>query len=115
MKAFSHFINDLNEGQTHAAITGDLAALLQSVQATGVGGTLQLAIKVQPAVKGQSGGIDRVVISVERTLKLPKTAQPSDFFYLDDEGQPVRNHPRQQTLELREAAPSTPATLKTAS
>lgn len=114
MKAFSHFINDLNEGATHAAITGDLAALLQTVQATGVGGSLAIVIKVQPAVKGQTGGIDRVVISVERSLKLPKPAQPSDFFYLDEDGEPVRNHPRQQTLELREASPVAPQTLKTA-
>lgn len=115
MKAFSVFINDLNEGQTHAAITGDLAALLQTVQATGVGGSLVLSIKVQPAVKGTSGGVDRVVISVERTLKLPKSAQPSDFFYLDEDGEPVRNHPRQQTLELRDIAEQRPTILKNAS
>lgn len=114
MKAFSVFLNDLNEGTTHAALTAELSSLLQTVQATGKAGALNIAVKVTPAVKGTQGGIDRVVISVDHTLKLPKAERPSDFFYLSEEGEPVRNHPRQQTLELREAAPTAPMQLKTA-
>jgi hypothetical protein len=114
MKAFSVFINELNEGSTHAAITADLAELLQTVQNTGKGGELTLKIKVQPAVKGNAGYVDRIVIAVDRALKLPKNEQPSDFFYLSEEGEPVRNHPRQQTLELRDTASQPPVTFKTA-
>jgi len=115
MKAFSVFLNDINDGTSHAAITADFATLLQTVQNTGRGGALTLKLKVMPAVKGTSGNVDRVVISIEHALTLPKPEQPTDFFYLSEDGEPVRNHPRQQSLELRDIAEQRPTILKNAS
>lgn len=116
MKSFSHLLNEINEGSTHAALSADLADLLRTVQTTGRAGTLTVKLKVVPAVRNTSGGdIDRVNITVDRTLALPKPETPTDFFYLTDDGETTRNHPRQQTLELREVAPTTqPAQLKEA-
>ncbi|MDQ1260601.1 MAG: hypothetical protein QG643_2427, partial [Pseudomonadota bacterium] len=39
----------------------------------------------------------------DRKLELPKPEQPSDFFWLTDEAEPTRQHPRQHALDLREA------------
>lgn len=109
MKSFAHLLNEINEGSTHAAISGDMAELLRTVQTTGRAGKLTLTIKVVPAVRNTSGGeIDRVNITLDRVLALPKPETPTDFFYLTDDGETTRNHPRQQSLELREVAASTP-------
>lgn len=101
MQSFSHFMSDLNEGQTNSALTAHLAELLQAVKNHGRAGILKLAIKVVPAVKG-SGEVDKITVMVESQLALPKPQQPSDFFFLTDDAQPTRQHPRQHELPLRE-------------
>lgn len=105
MKSFSLFLVDLNDGTTHAGLTGDFDTLLQEVQAHGRGGSMTLKIKVSPATKSSRGGdVDKIVITAERKLELPKPDQPSDFFWLTDTGEPTRQHPRQHALDLRDAA-----------
>lgn len=101
MKAFSLFLNDVNDGRTHAALTQDLGDLFAAVQANGRSGALTIKIKVAPAVKG-GGEVDKVTITVDRKLELPKPEAPSDFFWLTDEAEPTRQHPRQHSLDLRE-------------
>lgn len=108
MKSFTLFLNEINEGKTHAALTADLAELIRTVQTTGRAGKLTTTIKVAPAMRSSSGEIDRVNITVDRALALPKPESPTDFFYLTEDGETTRNHPRQQSLELREVAPPTP-------
>ena len=39
-------------------------------------------------------------------MRKPET--PTDFFYLTEDGETTRNHPKQQTLELREVTSTTP-------
>lgn len=102
MKAFSLFLNDVNDGRTHAALTQDLGDLFQAVQSNGRSGALTIKIKVAPAVKGNGGEVDKVTITVDRKLELPKPEAPSDFFWLTDEAEPTRQHPRQHSLDLRE-------------
>lgn len=116
MKSFAHLLNEINEGSTHAALSADMAELLRTVQSTGRAGKLTVTVKVVPAVRNTGGGeIDRVNITVDRTLALPKPETPTDFFYLTDDGETTRNHPRQQSLELREvASPTAPAQFKEA-
>ncbi len=117
MKSFAHLLNEINEGSTHAALTADMAELLRTVQSTARAGKLTVTVKVAPAARNVGGGdIDRVHITVDRTLALPKPETPTDFFYLTEDGETTRNHPRQQSLELREVTPtSQPAQLKEAS
>lgn len=102
MKAFSLFLVELNDGTTHAALTGDLQELLQQVKNTGRAGSMTLKIKVANGSKA-SGDVDRITIMAERKLELPKPEQPQDFFWLTDDAQPTRQHPRQHSLDLREA------------
>ena len=116
MKSFAHLLNEINEGSTHAALTQDMADLLRTVQTTGRAGKLTITLKVAPAVRNTSGGdIDRVNITVDRILALPKPETPTDFFYLTEDGDTTRNHPKQQSLELREVStPTQPAQFKEA-
>jgi hypothetical protein len=102
MRSFTLFLQDLNDGQTLAGLTGDLHELLSSVQAHGSRGSMTLRIKVLPASKGGQS-VDKITINVERKLELPKPEQPSDFFWLTDDAEPTRQHPRQHALDLRDA------------
>lgn len=47
MKSFNLFLADLNDGQTHAGLTGDLAELLQQVRNTGRSGALTIPREFQ--------------------------------------------------------------------
>ena len=102
MKSFNLFLADLNDGQTHAGLTGDLAELLQQVRNTGRSGSMTLKIKIQPASKG-GAEVDKITITADRKLELPKPEQPSDFFWLTDTAELTRQHPRQHALDLRDA------------
>lgn len=113
MKAFNHFIVELNDGSTHAALSADLAELLRTVQNTGRAGSLTLKVKVAPATRTNSGSVDKVTITADRKLELPKPEQASDFFWLTEDGETSRNHPRQHDLPLREVTPA-PQTFKEA-
>lgn len=106
MKAFNQFLIDLNDGSTHAGLTGDLQELLQSVKATGRTGSMTLKIKISSASKG-SGEVDKITIVADRKLELPKPEQPQDFFWLTDDAEPTRHHPRQHSLDLREVRSAT--------
>lgn len=102
MKSFNLFLQDLNDGQTLAGLTGDLNELLQAVQATGRTGSMTLKIKVASANKG-GGEVDKITIMADRKLELPKPEQPQDFFWLTDDAEMTRQHPRQHSLDLRDA------------
>jgi hypothetical protein len=102
MKAFALFLAELNDGSTHAGLTGDLMELLQAVKSTGRTGSMTLKIKIASASKG-SGDVDKITIMADRKLELPKPEQPQDFFWLTDEAEPTRQHPRQHNLDLRDA------------
>jgi len=102
MKAFSVFIVDLNDGKTHTGLTADLGELLQTVKNTGRAGSMTLKIKVAPASKG-SQDVDKITVTADRKLELPKPEQPSDFFWLTDDAEVTRQHPRQHALDLRDA------------
>ena len=102
MKSFNLFLQDLNDGSTLAGLTGDLAELLQAVKNTGRTGSMTLKIKIASASKG-GNEVDKITITADRKLELPKPEQPQDFFWLTDDAEPTRNHPRQHALDLRDA------------
>lgn len=102
MKSFNQLLVDLNDGSTLAGLTSDLAELLQAVKSNGRSGSMTLKLKVLPANRG-GGEVDKITIVADRKLELPKPEQPSDFFWLTDDAQPTRQHPRQHALDLRDA------------
>ena len=105
MKSFNLFLQDLNDGSTLAGLTGDLNELLQEVKATGRAGSMTLKIKISSASKG-GHEVDKITIVADRKLELPKPEQPQDFFWLTDDAEPTRQHPRQHALDLRDVQDS---------
>lgn len=99
MKSYNHFLY-LNDGKTLAGLTADLAELMQAVKANGRRGSITL--KISPA--NRNGEVDKITAVADRKLELPKPDQPSDFFWLTDDAEPTRQHPRQHSLDLRDAA-----------
>jgi hypothetical protein len=99
------FLQDLNDGSTLAGLTGDLNELLQEVKATGRAGSMTLKIKISSASKG-GHEVDKITIVADRKLELPKPEQPQDFFWLTDDAEPTRQHPRQHALDLRDVQDS---------
>lgn len=107
MKPFTLILAELNDGSTAAGLTADIAELLAAVQRSGRSGSLTLKIKVAPTTKSQAtGSVDKVNLTAERKLELPKPEAPTDFYWLTDDAQLTRNHPRQQSLELRDVSES---------
>ena len=111
-KAFSVFLQDLQDGRTHAEMSAKLTELIEAVRSTGRGGEIVLAIKVKPATRGD---VDKVTITDDVRLKLPAHDRKTDIFWLTDTGELSRNHPRQGALELKEAPALRASDLKEAS
>lgn len=111
-KAFAVFLQDLRDGRAHAELTGQLVELLTKVKETGKVGTLTLKLKIKPATRGAD--VDKVVITDAITVDLPKPERGEDFFWLTDDNDLSRNHPRQGNLELRTATPAAPLQFKEA-
>ncbi len=111
-KAFAVTLQDLRDGRVHAELSQQFGELVCKVKETGKAGEITLKIKVKPASRGSD--VDKVVVSDAISVNLPKPERGEDFFWLTDSNELSRNHPRQGNLELRDAAPSTPAKLKEA-
>ncbi len=111
-KAFSVFIQELRDGKAHAEMSHQLAELLTKVKETGKGGAPTLKIKIKPATRGSE--VDKVTISDAISIELPKPERGEDFFWLTDDNDLSRNHPKQASLELREVAAPSPTKFKEA-
>lgn len=105
-KAFAVTLQDLRDGRTHAEMTEKFAQLIKEVEAAGKCGSISLTIKVSPASRAQP--VDKVIVQPVVKLVSPKPEVGEDFFWLSDDAELCRNHPRQGDLPLREAvAPTT--------
>jgi len=111
-KAFSVFLQDLQDGRTHSELSSKMAELLDAVRSTGRAGEIVLAIKVLPATRGD---VDKVIVKDDVRLKLPAHDRKQDFFWRTDDGELSRNHPRQGDLDLKEAPKPRAGELKEAS
>lgn len=111
-QAFGVFLQDLRDGRAHSELSGGLADLLAAVKDTGKGGTLTLQLKVKPGARGKD--VDKVIITDVVKVDLPKPERGEDFLWVTDDNELSRKHPRQQSLELREAPAAQPLQLKEA-
>lgn len=102
---FAAFLVGHLNGRVHHAISQDMHDLLQAVAAHGKKGSLVIKIGVEPS-KGHVEG-DPLSISVETDLKAPKSVPPASIYWVDEQGNPVRNDPRQMALEFRTAPATT--------
>lgn len=111
-QAFAVFLQDLRDGRAHSELSSGLADLLAAVKDTGKAGTLTLQVKIKPTSRGKD--VDKVIITDAVKVDLPKPERGEDFFFVTDENALSRKHPRQQSLELREAPAAQPLNLKEA-
>lgn len=110
-KAFALTLQELREGRVHAEISQLFGELITQVQHTGKAGDITLKLKVKPMSRGD---VDKVTISHTIATNLPKPERGEDVFYLTEDCELSRNHPRQSNLDLRDATPTAPVTLKEA-
>ena len=108
-KAFSHILQDLRDGRVHAELSQQLSELINKVQETGKAGELTLKLKIKPATRGN---VDKIMIADSVTTTLPKPERGEDVFFLTEDNELSRNHPRQASLELREVVTTQPKELK---
>ncbi|MDT0306845.1 hypothetical protein RM780_07695 [Streptomyces sp. DSM 44917] len=101
---FAAFLVGHLNGRVHATISDEFSALLTAVSEHGRKGALVIKVNVEPS-KGHVEG-DPLAISVETALKAPKSVPPAAIYFVDDDGRPTRNDPRQMALEFR-TAPTT--------
>jgi hypothetical protein len=90
-------------GRTDEELSTEFHQLLDAVRTHGKKGSLTITIVVDPPANGVESA--PMPIGVESTVKAPKPTPVKNLYFLDDDGQPVREDPRQMAIEFR-AAPS---------
>jgi hypothetical protein len=65
---------------------------------------MTITIVVEPPANGVDSA--PMPIGVESAVKAPKPTPVKSLYFLDDDGQPVRDDPRQMSIEFR-TAPAT--------
>jgi hypothetical protein len=90
---FAAFLIGHLNGRVHHTLTEEMHELLQAVATHGKKGALVIKLLVEPS-KGHVEG-DPLAISVESELKAPKSTPPAAIYFVDDDGNPTRNDPRQ--------------------
>jgi hypothetical protein len=91
-------------GRTDEELSAEFHTLLDAVRTHGKKGSLTITIVVDPPANGVESA--PMPIGVESTVKAPKPTPVKNLYFLDDDGQPVREDPRQMAIEFR-TAPST--------
>jgi hypothetical protein len=90
---FAFFLTQHSRGEAHAQISGELRELLTAVQEHGRKGSLVIKVNVEPP-KGHVDG-QPLLVSVESELKAPRPIASPSMYFVDDDGRPTRNDPRQ--------------------
>lgn len=98
---FNILIAQINQGADNSNLSADMDELLRTVQATGRAGSLTITIKIVPATADRQS-VDKLTVQIDRGLKLPKPESAKDFFFITEDGELTRKHPKQQELELRD-------------
>lgn len=98
---FAAFLVQHLNGRVHTAVSEELHQLLNAVSTHGKKGSLVIKVLVEPS-KGHVEG-DPLAISIETDLKAPKSTPPAAIYFVDDDGNPTRNDPRQMQLDFRTA------------
>lgn len=91
-------------GRTEEELSAEFHTLLDAVRAHGKKGQMTITIVVDPPANGVDSA--PMPIGVESAIKAPKPTPVKSLYFLDDDGQPVRDDPRQMAIEFR-SAPST--------
>jgi hypothetical protein len=91
-------------GRTEEELSTEFHGLLDQVRAHGKKGSMTITIVVEPPANGVESA--PLPIGVESAVKAPKPTPVKSLYFLDDDGLPVREDPRQMAIEFR-TAPTT--------
>ena len=88
-------------GRTDEELSTEFHQLLDAVRTHGKKGEMRITIVVEPPANGVDSA--PMPIGVESAVKAPKPTPVKSLYFLDDDGQPVRDDPRQMAIEFRTA------------
>lgn len=91
-------------GRTAEEISAEFHTLLDSVREHGKKGSLTITLVVEPPANGVESA--PLPIGVESAVKAPKATAPKALYFLDGDGNPIREDPRQIAMDFR-PTPST--------
>jgi hypothetical protein len=96
--AFLAMLQQQRRGECMNDLADAVRKLTTAVQLTGRAGDLVLKLTLRPASKGAGNAL---VIEDDIRLKEPKPEQPGSIFFADEDGNLLREDPRQLNMELR--------------
>ncbi|MFF3843537.1 hypothetical protein [Streptomyces sp. NPDC001930] len=99
------FLGSHLNGRTDEELSQEFHALLGAVRAHGKKGSMTITIVVDPPANGVESA--PMPIGVESSVKAPKPTPVKSLYFLDDEGLPVREDPRQIAMDFRTAPTTT--------
>ncbi|MFE4718365.1 hypothetical protein ACFRLW_18360 [Streptomyces sp. NPDC056728] len=103
---FAVFLLQHSRGEAHGQISGELRELLAAVQEHGRKGSLTVKVTVEPP-KGHVDGAP-VLVTIESDVKAPRPIAPPAMYFVDDDGRPTRNDPRQTAaFDVRDLSTTT--------
>lgn len=92
-------------GRTDEELSVEFHTLLDAVRAHGKKGQMTITIVVEPPASGVDSA--PMPIGVESAVKAPKPTPVKSLYFLDDDGQPVREDPRQLAINFHSAPATT--------
>lgn len=100
-RPFMDFLREHRSGATHEDLSDRLQELVAAVSEENKGGKLVLTITVKPMGKG-----DGLEVGADIKLAPPLPVPGTSIFFASVDNNLVRQDPRQQAMELREAPPA---------
>jgi hypothetical protein len=95
LKQFADTLREIPDSDVMTDCAEQLQKLLKACVTTKKGGKLVLTIDVKPVDKG---GVSAVTLTPTVALKLPSEAHSGGFFFVTEDGNPSRQHPRQTEI-----------------
>lgn len=86
-------------GRTIEQLSDEFHQLLDAVREHGKKGSMSITLVVDPPANGVDNA--PLPIGVESAVKAPKPNSPKSLYFLDADGNPVRDDPRQLSIEFQ--------------
>lgn len=99
VRPFAAWLTEQREGSLASELSAGLNQLVETVNATGKGGTLTLKISVKPTSKSATGSVN---VRDDVILKLPAEDRFEALYFVDKDANLTRQNPASPQLPLRE-------------
>lgn len=92
-------------GRTVEEISAEFHTLLDAVREHGKKGSMTITFVVEPPANGVDNA--PLPIGIESAIKAPKSTPVKSLYFLDADGNPVREDPRQLAIQFHSAPTTT--------